>query len=214
MAQVAGSTSIPVITSDGYQPGDVLGIVDYVNPVPVLGVYEPAQVILRVVTAAAGVITFTPALPTGASIPSGFQFGFKGDASEWEDAVTDIVVKIRSQLADIANADAGIVVDFLVLAGAGRVTKAVADSPIPTTLTTTEASVPMIRATGAFPTVPRTLNGFPLPTTEAEYYTRFIHNDCTGQDLVIATASGTTTSLTAGQRAIVGFSTAGASLFL
>lgn len=114
----AGGTSLQVDTSAGYVVGDRLGSLDYVNPVPVLGQYVAAEMTFTVSAIPDSThLTITPAIPTGASIPSGTKFGFTGTAGEWTAHATKAMVKLRTLIADQSNADAKAIVDAGVPGG-------------------------------------------------------------------------------------------------
>ena len=103
-----GAVLLSVDTSLGYRVGDRLGTALYVNPVPLpSGVSEPAQADLTVTSLPGPTsIGFSPALPTGCTIPAGRQFGFTGTFGEWSDTVGAQYIKALTSLAAQANADA------------------------------------------------------------------------------------------------------------
>lgn len=60
-------------------------------------------------------ITTDVAVPTGVTVPSGTQFGFRGSDTEWSNQVTPQLGKIKKQVRDLAIADAKTILGYNTL---------------------------------------------------------------------------------------------------
>lgn len=102
----AGATTFEVDSSEGYFVGDSLGSYSYESGGHALQVKFTISALPDTTH-----ITVVEPVPTGVTVKSGTQFGFKGSQSDWHDQVLPNLVKAKTALAVQSIGDATAIIN-------------------------------------------------------------------------------------------------------